>query len=98
MTSGPRRWLVGAAAVVGIAAVVAVTVSGGETNSGLPRVRISIPGADNEVDLFAQETGDVTGDDADLADVIPYDDIEQLRSTFNADLGHPRLILLVDPI
>lgn len=39
-----------------------------------------------------------TDNQAEDIEVATYEGIEQLRAAFNADEGHPRLILLVDPI
>lgn len=93
-----RPWLIGAAALVVLGVVGAVLVSsGGETGTDLPRVRVSVPGSGNEVDLFADES--TAGDDGRaLSDVVEVDDIDQIRLAFGADQGRPRLILLVDPI
>lgn len=94
-----RIWLIGGAAlaVLGVVGVVIVS-GGGETGTDLPRVRVSIPGSDNEVDVFAEESVPVGRDEQASSDVIEVDDIDQIRSAFEADQGRPRLILLVDPI
>lgn len=92
-----RAWLIGGAALAVLGVVGAVIVSsGGETGTDLPRVRVSVPGSDNEVDLFAEESAGE--DERASSDVIEVDNIDQIRAAFDADQGRPRLILLVDPI
>lgn len=94
-----RIWLIGGAALAVVAVIGAVIVSGGdETGTDLPRIRVSIPASDDEMDVFAEESVPVDGDEQASSDVIEVDDIDQIRSAFEADQGRPRLILLVDPI
>lgn len=90
MFTGLRAWLLGVAAIVGVVALGAVALTlTGESAAQPPRVRVSVPGL--ETDLFAEESGNVS-------DVATYQGVDQLQAVFNADTGHPRLILLVDPI
>lgn len=88
--TGIRPWIVGVAAFVGVIAVAGVALMAtGEQSAQPPRVRVSVPGL--ETDLFAEESGEVS-------DVIVFEGTDQLQAAFNADAGHPRLILLVDLI
>ncbi len=94
--TGVRAWLLGVAAIGTVITVAVFALSsapGGDDGAQPPRVRASVPGLD--IDLFADPSG--SGDGV-VSDVIIYDGIDQLRAAFNADVGHPRLILLVDPI
>lgn len=93
--TGIRVWVLGVAALIGVVAVAAVVlVASGEPSAQSPRARVSVPGL--EADLFADE-GEL--DPAEpVSEVAAYEGIEQLQAAFTADAGHPRLILLVDPI
>ena len=95
MSTSIRAWLLGVAALVGAIAVVGVVVAGGDNESAQPpRVRVSVPGL--ETDLFADESSPA-GSEA-MSDVAVYEGVEQLAAAFDGDAGHPRMILLVDPI
>jgi len=91
-----RAWLLGVAALVGViafAVFVFLSATGGNGRAQAPRVRVSVPGL--EADLFADESGSGGGV---VSEIIVCDGVEQLQAAFNADVGHPRMILLVDPI
>ena len=97
MVQRTRIGLVGGVALVlAILGVVAVA-AGNNSGSGLPRVRMSIPGLDNEADFFAEDSA-ADRDHGARSEVIEVESIDQIRMAFDADQGHPRLILLVDPI
>ncbi len=88
------------AAVVAVAVglvAVALLSGGGGTGSNPPRLRVSVPGLDNEVDLFADQS-EPDGDEGSRSDLIEIDSVDQIQAAFDAGQGHPRLILLVDPI
>ena len=75
--------IVGFATVIGALVVAAFVLSQGDSSDGL--------------DVDAAET---TVEDSSEAggEVAIYEGVDQLREAFTADAGHPRLILLVDPI
>ena len=83
--------IVGFATVVGALVVAALVLGQGDS----PEVR-SVVSADG-LDVDAAET---TVEDSGEAggEVAIYEGVDQLREAFIADEGHPRLILLVDPI
>ncbi len=94
MVSGVRAWLAGAAAVGVIAVIgVAIMVDANEPSPALPRVRVSAPGLDNETDVPPEESATMAAPSA----VTEIGSIEEIRAAFDADEGHPRMILLVDP-
>lgn len=91
-------WSAAAVAVVVVGIGWALIVSGrDESGSGLPRVRVPVPGVDNDVDLFANES-EPNEEGERRTDVIEVDSIDQIQAAFDADVGHPRLVLLIDPI
>ncbi len=95
MVNGLRAWLVGATALVAVVALVGVALIATRNDStSPPRVRVSVPGLETEADLFGEASEPMTNS----AEVIEIDGIEPLRAAFDADQGHPRMILLVDPI
>lgn len=94
MVSGLRAWLAVSAALIAVVAVTgAALVTASDESTSPPRVRVSVPGMENQTDLFAQESEPMT----DTGLVTEIDGIEPLRVAFDADRGHPRMILLVDP-
>ena len=85
--------------VAGVLVIVVVMMvsDGDDTGATLPRLRASIPGLDKDIDLFAVESEPESRDGA-RSDVIEIESIDQIQVAFDAGQGHPRLILLVDPI
>jgi len=79
----------------GVAALLAAALLGTivfTQGSSEPLHTLAVPGL--EIDVPDSST-DGQAEDIEVA---TYEGIEQLRAAFNADEGHPRLILLVDPI
>lgn len=98
MAQHMRILIAGAAAITLVGILGAVILPGGrDTRSNLPRVRVSVPGLDNDVDLFADESEPDRATDA-RSDVIEIRSVDQIRAAFEGDEGRPRLILLVDPL
>ena len=98
MGNRARASIAAAAALVFIAIVGLAVWSGDDDEvADLPRVRLSVPGVDEEIDMFGEESDLARDNDATGHVVTEVTTIDQLQMAFDEDRGHPRLILLVDP-
>lgn len=98
MGNRARTWIATAGALV--LAILGLTVWSGDHDEAadLRPVRLSVPGVDEEIDMLGEEADPAGDGDAAGQVVTELTTIDQLEAAFDEDRGHPRLILLVDPI